>query len=170
MRILGAVLAGGRSTRFGSDKAHALIGGERLIDRVAESIENQCDALIVCGREEAGYSCVPDLPASDLGPLGGLNAALAHAAANGFSHVLSVPCDAPNLPRTLAQKLIGEGAAIAENQPVIGLWPANLSDDLASFVGEGGRALYRFADRAKARQIGFDPPLANINRPADLPG
>ena len=49
--ILGAVIAGGRSTRFGSDKALALIGGERLIDRTIAALDPQVDRLVVCGRK-----------------------------------------------------------------------------------------------------------------------
>ena len=38
--ILGAIIAGGRSTRFDSDKALAMIGGDPQVDR-----------LVMCGRE-----------------------------------------------------------------------------------------------------------------------
>lgn len=129
----------------------------------------QCDALVVCGRTEPDFECLPDLPEAGLGPLGGLNAALRHACNNGFSHVLSAGVDAPNLPANLVDTLSGEGAAIVRSQPVVGLWPAILADDLAAFVADGGRALYRFADHVSARQIAFDPPLLNVNRPEDLP-
>ncbi|MEL6878324.1 MAG: molybdenum cofactor guanylyltransferase [Pseudomonadota bacterium] len=168
MTILGAILAGGHARRFGSDKAHALYDGERLIDRVAAALRAQCDDLIVCGREEPGFTCIPDRPAPDLGPLGGLNAALAYASDNGFTHVLSAGCDVPNLPTDLAETLAGEGAAIVRSQPVIGLWPAELAGVLDTFIADGGRALYGFAEAIGARQIAFDPPLLNVNSPEDL--
>eukprot|EP00611_Tribonema_gayanum_P009759 TRINITY_DN19634_c0_g1_i1.p3 TRINITY_DN19634_c0_g1~~TRINITY_DN19634_c0_g1_i1.p3 ORF type:complete len:108 (-),score=11.69 TRINITY_DN19634_c0_g1_i1:38-361(-) len=68
---LGAILAGGQARRFGSDKAQALYEGARLIDRVAAALAAQCEAVVVCGREEAGFACIPDWPESGLGPLGG---------------------------------------------------------------------------------------------------
>ncbi|MEP5936847.1 MAG: molybdenum cofactor guanylyltransferase [Erythrobacter sp.] len=170
MRLLGAILAGGKARRFGSDKALALYDGERLLDRVAKALAEQCDQLVLCGREEAGFTCLADRPTPDLGPLGGLNAALHHAAANGFDAVLSSGCDAPNLPQTLTQQLSGEGAAIVQSQPVVGLWPSALATQLDAFIADEGRALYGFAERAGARQIAFDPPLLNVNRPEDLPG
>ncbi len=169
IRILGAILAGGRARRFGSDKAHAVIDGVRLIDRVADALGRQSTALIVCGREEPGFGCVPDQPEAGLGPLGGLNAALGFAEEHGFTHVLTVGVDAPNLPADLAAQLSGEGAAIAVDQPVFGLWPISVAADLVDFLAEGGRALYGFADRIGARRIAIDPPLLNINRPEDLP-
>ena len=45
-----------------------------------------------------------------------------HAEALGFNHVLSAGVDVPDLPRDLATSLAGEGAAIVESQPVVGLW------------------------------------------------
>ena len=77
MRVLGAIIAGGKARRFGSDKAHALFAGERMIDRVAKALKAQTQELIICGREETGFSCIPDRPQEDMGPLGGINAALA---------------------------------------------------------------------------------------------
>jgi molybdopterin-guanine dinucleotide biosynthesis protein A len=103
-----------------------------------------------------------------LGPLGGLNAALHHAAANGFDAVLSAGCDIPNLPSNLAEELQGEGAAIVQSQPVVGLWSVSLAAPLDAYISEGGRALYGFAERVGARQVAIDPPLMNVNRPEDL--
>ena len=139
-----------------------------MIDLVGRALAAQCDALVVCGREEAGFDCIADFPEPGLGPLGGLNAALRYAAQNGFEAVLSAGCDVPNLPENLAQTLAGEGASIVQTQPIVGLWPAALSTELDSYLKEGGRALYGFADRVGARQIPFDPPLMNVNQPSDL--
>ncbi|MEL7217955.1 MAG: molybdenum cofactor guanylyltransferase, partial [Pseudomonadota bacterium] len=168
LEILGAILAGGQARRFGSDKAHALHQGRRLIDQVADALGSQSTALIVCGREEPGYGCIPDKPEKNIGPLGGLNAALQFAEEHGFTHVLSAGVDAPNVPSDLASQLSGDGASIVSDQPVIGLWPVAIAADLAEFIDEGGRALYGFADRVGARQVTIDPPLLNINRPDDL--
>jgi len=48
--ILGAVLAGGQSSRFGSDKALAALGGRTLLERAVASLETHCDGVIVVGR------------------------------------------------------------------------------------------------------------------------
>lgn len=168
-KVLGAILAGGQARRFGSDKAHALYEGARLIDRVAAALTAQCDALVVCGRAEPGFTCIPDWPEAGLGPLGGLAAALRHAGAGGFAHVLSAGVDAPDLPHDLAVSLAVEGAAIVESQPVVGLWPVNALPALEAFMHGGGRSLYRFADAIAARRIDLPAALMNVNRPEDLP-
>lgn len=168
MRVLGAILAGGKAQRFGSDKAHALWQGERLIDRVAAALAPQCEALVVCGREEPGFTSLPDRPEAGLGPLGGLNAALHHARDNGFDAVLAAACDIPDIPGDLHARLQGDGAAIVADQPVVGLWPAGLAPVLDELLAEGACAIYRFADRVNARLVSIEPGLGNINRPEDL--
>ena len=165
---LGAILAGGQARRFGSDKAHALYEGERLIDRVAAALLAQSVGLVVCGREEPGFRCIPDWPEAGLGPLGGLAAALRHAGEQGFSHVLSTGVDVPDLPFDLADTLAGEGAAIVASQPVVGLWPVEAGAVLEAFLAGGGRSLYRFADAIGARWVELAAPLMNVNRPEDL--
>lgn len=169
IRLLGAILAGGQARRFGSDKAHALFEGARLIDRVAAALHAQCEAVVVCGRDEPGFTCIPDWPRAGLGPLGGLAAALRHAEADGLTHVLSAGVDAPDLPLDLAALLAGEGAAIVESQPVVGLWPVAEFPALEAFLHGGGRSLYRFADHVGARRVELAAPLMNVNRPEDLP-
>ncbi len=169
MILLGAILAGGQARRFGSDKAQALFEGVRLIDRVAAALGAQCDSVVVCGREEPGFACIPDWPEPGLGPLGGLAAALRHASAGGFTHVLSTGVDAPDLPHDLAKRLAGEGAAIVASQPVAGFWPAAALPALEAFLSAGGQSLYRFAEAIAARRIDLPNPLMNVNRPEDLP-
>lgn len=168
VKVLGAILAGGQAHRFGSDKAHASYQGRRLIDLVCGALRVQTTALIVCGREEPGFDCVPDIPAAGMGPLGGLNAGLACAQARGFSHLLTCGVDVPNLPPDLAAQLRGEGAAIVASQPVVGLWPVSLLGDLVDYLDEGGRALYGFAEQISARRIDLGEPLLNVNHPDDL--
>jgi molybdopterin-guanine dinucleotide biosynthesis protein A len=168
VRLLGAILAGGQSRRFGSDKAMVLVAGVRLMDRVAQALAQQCDSVVVCGREEAGFASLGDLPETGLGPLGGLNAALHHAAAEGYDAVLSSGCDVPNLPADLAQQLAGDGAAHASEQPVVGLWPAALASRCSSFLQSGGRSLYGFGEHVGARLVAVSPLLRNVNSPEDL--
>lgn len=168
IKLLGAILAGGQARRFGSDKAQALYQGARLIDRVATALSAQCDSVVVCGREEPGFTCIPDWPETGFGPLGGLAAALRHAKVEGFTLVLCTGVDVPDLPHDLAAKLTGEGAAIVESQPVVGLWPVSTCPLLEGFLANSGRSLYRFADHVGARRVELARPLMNVNRPEDL--
>jgi molybdopterin-guanine dinucleotide biosynthesis protein A len=49
-RILGAIIAGGQSRRFGGDKGAAKVGGRALLDHVVAGMIPQCDDLIICER------------------------------------------------------------------------------------------------------------------------
>ena len=169
MRILAAIIAGGEARRFGSDKAHAIFDGKRIIDRVAEALLAQSHGLVICGREEPGFDCLADRPQAKMGPLGGINAALHHAATHGFDAVLSAGCDIPNIEENLARKLAGSGPAIIADQPVVGLWPAELTATLDQYLADGERRIYGFAKKVGAREITLEVPLLNINRPQDLP-
>src|SRR3546814_20571783 len=75
MRLLGAVLAGGRSSRFGSDKALAMLDGRTLLDHAAAALGAHVETVVICGRHVPGMTGLADRPAADMGPLGGLNAA-----------------------------------------------------------------------------------------------
>lgn len=170
MRVLGAILAGGHSSRFGSDKALATLDGRALIDRVADALAPQVDGLVVVGRSHPGQTSIPDWPAPDLGPLGGIAAALHHAKEHGFRHVLTVPCDAPLLPAGLREQLSTAGAATYfADLPVVGWWPASAGTILDTLLaGDGSRSVRAFADRIGATSVTGAGEIANINTPDDL--
>lgn len=163
MKTLGAVLAGGRSIRFGSDKALAMLKGRTLLDHALSALAPHCDAVIVVGRDE-----IPDWPRADMGPLGGIAGALIHAADQGFDQVLTASVDCVRLPGDLLA-LLEPAPAFLETQPVIGLWPVAARHELQAMLeNEGDLAVKAYARRigARAVQSGFVPP--NINSTADL--
>ncbi len=168
MKILAAVLAGGQSSRFGSDKALALLDGRPLIDHVIAALAPQAEALVICGRDYPGYIGIADLPAPGLGPLGGLCAALHHAAATWHDAVLCAPCDTPGLPHDLAARL-GAGPAVVLGQRSIGLWPAALAPRLLAMLEDcGERSIRRWITLSSAREVDCGA-FANINRAGDMP-
>jgi len=89
------ILAGGKSSRFGSDKARVEIHGEPLLVHVARSLEPfAADIIVVADRagkyRDLGFETIADrLPG--LGPLGGLQAAFSHCDREGW--LLCASCD-----------------------------------------------------------------------------
>jgi molybdopterin-guanine dinucleotide biosynthesis protein A len=109
------------------------------------------------------------LPEAGLGPLGGLAGALDHAWRHDFDAVLSSGCDVIGLPSDLSA-LLGTGPAIAEDMPIVGLWPVSARTVLLDWLSDPrNRSVYRFADHINARRVALDASLRNINRPEDLP-
>jgi molybdopterin-guanine dinucleotide biosynthesis protein A len=168
-RILGAILAGGQSTRFGSDKALALLDGRPLIEHAAAALAPYVEKLVVCGRDDPRWTCLPDQPAPGMGPLGGLAAALLHAQQQGLDGVLSTGCDMPSLPAELIEALIGEEPAVIESQQLIGYWPATLAERLIDHLGRcERRSIRQWMAVVEPRLVVPADPLPNINRPEDL--
>jgi molybdopterin-guanine dinucleotide biosynthesis protein A len=165
-RRLGAILAGGASSRFGSDKALATFEGRPLIAHVADALLTGCDALVICGRDWGGHRALADSPVPGLGPMGGLCAALQHAEAEGFADVLAAPCDLLGVAGAGAR--LGPGPAVADGQWLLGLWPATLAGALRGLLqAEGAVSARRWiaVSGAATRAV---PGLRNINAPTDL--
>jgi molybdopterin-guanine dinucleotide biosynthesis protein A len=166
--ILGAVLAGGLSSRFGSDKALAEHDGRTLLAIAVDALSGWCDHVVVVGRETAPAPTLPDSPRAGMGPLAGLAAALHLAADEGYDSVLTCGVDSLGLPDDLPQRL-GAAPACLKVQPVVGHWPASASAQLDALLhGDGPHAMFRFAEMIGARFVELARDPANVNTPHDL--
>jgi molybdopterin-guanine dinucleotide biosynthesis protein A len=109
----GAIIAGGRATRFGGvAKGLERVGGVRIIDRVAAALRDACDDLIIIANDPAASTWLPAVRAipdvrPNSGPLGGLETALA----NSGGAVLVLSWDSPFVPPGLLRALRTAGEA-----------------------------------------------------------
>lgn len=169
-RIAGAVLAGGRSLRFGRDKTEEIFEGRKLIDRAIDLLRPHCGTLFVAGRSHHSCRGIADRPWPGIGPLGGIAGAMHVAAREGYTHLLSLPCDTPRLPERLLETLCeAADGAYVESCPVIGLWPTRYSEKLLYHLERGRpNAVRVWARSAGIAVIEAGGPISNINRIADL--
>ncbi len=168
-RILGAVIAGGRSRRFGSDKALAQVGGAMLLDHIVAALRPQVDELIICGRHWPRLRSVPDRPCSDLGPLGGISAALHDARMRGFDRVLTAPVDIFPFPADLSALTISQSARIFSGQYLVGIWPTTFADRLDRHIAAGHRSLKSWIIASGAVSVDDGKwGMTNINYRSDL--
>lgn len=166
--ILGCVLAGGQSTRFGSDKALARAAGRSLLTHAVDMLSLWCERVVVVGREVAPAPTLPDWPRAGMGPLGGIAAALRLAQDEGHAAVLTCGVDSLLLPDDLPV-ILSPAPAFVEGQPVIGLWPASAVAAVeAILAGDGRHSMRAFAEAIGARAVKLAREPANINTPADL--
>ena len=113
VRYVAAILAGGKSRRFGADKAMADIAGRPMIAHVARALSAK--ALAVVGNERAAeylnatFLCDP--PGAVPGPLAGVLAALKWAKSLNAEWLVTAPCDVPLLSQDFADRLIAAGEA-----------------------------------------------------------
>jgi molybdopterin-guanine dinucleotide biosynthesis protein A len=167
--LAGVVLAGGASSRFGRDKAEEIYAGRKLIDWSIAALAPLCGVVFVSGHTRPSHESVPDRPRTGLGPLGGLAGALTAARDAGYERLLSLPCDTPQLPEGLLERLCrSDGAVFALSCPVIGIWSSADADRLAAWLEDDGpRAVRAWAEAIGAQAVESDA-IVNINRVQDM--
>jgi molybdenum cofactor guanylyltransferase len=120
------ILAGGRSSRMGRDKAWLDLAGLPLVLRIARTVEPLVASVTVVGPperfESAGLAAIPDrLPTREVsaestcGPLGGIVTAL-NATWSSWSLLLA--CDLPYVSTAWLEWLLGRAVA-SEAQAVV---------------------------------------------------
>lgn len=189
--ILGVILAGGRSTRMGAEKAFMPVEGAPLIARVAGRFAPQVARLVINANGAAarfaalGLEVIDDCGSSQpgfegQGPLAGIAAVLAYARGAGFSRVATVPVDAPFLPLDLVARLaageqdeVAVAAASGGMEPLFAIWPLEFEPVVAAALADGERAVHRLVRRLPHRLFDFAgdenaPSLfLNLNTPED---
>jgi molybdopterin-guanine dinucleotide biosynthesis protein A len=166
--ILGVVLAGGQSTRFGSDKALAELGGHTLLNRAFDTLTGFCELVVIAGRERGPGHCIPDWPHANMGPLAGIAAGLHLARDDGYDSVLTLGVDSVGVPDNLLE-LLSPAPAYVESQPVIGHWPAGAVDAIETLLlADARHSMLAFAQAIGATAVKTAAKPANINTPADL--
>jgi molybdopterin-guanine dinucleotide biosynthesis protein A len=111
--VSGYVLAGGGSSRMGTDKAPMRLGGKPLIEHAVAKLRSICADVYVLGSDPqlASYApVVPDLHPG-CGPVGGIEAALAHTRRDW---ILILPVDVPFLPSAMLQSLAAEALSLSQ--------------------------------------------------------
>ena len=186
--IVGLILAGGLSSRMGSDKSQIQLHGQSLLQRVADRLNPQVDQLLVSRPWNSAPLPLPWLQLTDfqksLGPLGGILRALHWLQGHPGNWLLSSSCDSPFIPTTLASALFEEARrhqldlayvrCSGRNHYTHALWSKRVFTPLDDYLNRGKRSLHGFidclGDRAAAVEFlpELDPAFANINTPMDL--
>ena len=185
MTICAVIVAGGRSSRMGRDKAFELVRGRSIIDRVIAVLEGQVSDIVVNANTGGnafgivGLPVIGDLRTDIRSPLAGLHAALVHADAQGCEAVVTVPCDAPFLPSDLVARLgaANQPAAVAASAGrqhwLTGRWSTALLRDLTAAMDmQRAPRLQDWARMCDARVVDWpaEPydPFFNVNTPEEL--
>ena len=131
MLPFGAILAGGRNTRYGDLKAFARVGGRPIIERVVTALGSVTPDIILIAHDESyavlGLPMRPDR-VPGLGALGGLYTALHWAADERRPGIIALACDMPFVSSALLCTLL----ELADAQP---------APDVVVPESEGPRAL-----------------------------
>ncbi|TDK37595.1 molybdenum cofactor guanylyltransferase MobA [Rhizobium deserti] len=186
----GLILAGGRSSRMGTEKALLDLGDQPLLAHVARRLAPQVSVVKL--NAPPGFPAplalplLPDTLAGQLGPLAGVLAGLGHLQP-GETHLLTVPCDSPFFPLDLAARLRAQAddensivvaASDGRLHPVFCLWPRAIAEDLQDWLADpDNRRIQAFLRRHRMVTVDFSlidtpegtiDPFLNINTPEDL--
>lgn len=185
VKPLGVLLAGGLATRMGGgDKGLVWLGGEPLLAHVIRRIGPQVASLALNANGDParfagfGLPVLADTVPGHPGPLAGVLAGMIWAKAQGAGQVLTVPTDAPFLPRDLVARLAAAAAPVAVatsgdwTHPTVALWSVELAAKLESALRAGTRKVMDFqaAHGAVAVDWPMQPydPFFNVNTPAEV--
>lgn len=191
--LLGAVLAGGRSTRMGTCKSELPHpSGGTFLDHAITQLSGCCEhvACSLAARSAASTPVLPDdvhaifdtIP--DSGPAEGVCRAVDLAKTIGCTGVLVMAVDLPALDTAHLQRLVAKFwessdravVAISDDttadkrlQPLVAIYPVSMQDDLRILARSASRGLYRFL--AGCDYVAVELPAAvlhNVNLPDDL--
>jgi molybdopterin-guanine dinucleotide biosynthesis protein A len=190
--VLGVVIAGGLSSRFGSPKALAHVGGQRVVDRVITALR---EALrhedVVCIANDPTIAVAIGLPGrtdviAGIGALGGLHAALLWARERDCLGILAAGCDMPFLEPALLRALLarasGADAVLPASEgprgvePLCAWYGTACVAAIETAVHAGDTRMIGFHDTARVVRLplhevsSFGDParlFMNLNTPAD---
>ena len=185
--ILGVILAGGKSKRFGQEKSQVKLGDKTLLEHSLSKLKSKFDKILIVTNNNTikDYTTINDCIDGQLGPLVGVLSAMKWIKKNNFSYswVATFPCDTPffNISIidefTKAAKLNDSCLYFAKTKEkrhnIFGLWSLKLADTLEEdIIKNNYRKVEKWADKIGVKIINvlYDntDPFFNINTKEDL--
>lgn len=194
MNVVGVILAGGKSSRMGGgDKSLLDLGGQTVLSRVIDRLEEQVDTIVLNANgdalrfEEYGLPVISDSIDGFAGPLAGVLAGMDWGYGHGADYILTVAADTPFFPTHLLLGL--QMARESKNSPLVmamtpdpkrkfarhptfGLWSVDLREDLRQALNDGARKVIQWTKPHGCAEMVFDfdgvDPFFNVNTPDDM--
>ena len=187
--ILGVVLAGGKSQRFGEDKSQANLANKLLIDYMLSEIIDQFNEILIVSNnsikfnESENITIIEDYK-KGLGPLGGVLSAMKWNKINkkNYQWIATFPVDTPFFKKEILKDFIqkinldeSDLFFIKSNDKrhnIFGLWSVTLLEKLEKDLDKGERKVELWANNVGVKIINMKfsnrDPFFNINTKEDL--
>jgi molybdopterin-guanine dinucleotide biosynthesis protein A len=186
LTVSGIVLAGGQSSRLGTDKSFVNVNGQSLIEQIVAKLVRLSDDVIIVTNSPEKYDSLEARLVGDIypgkGALGGIYSGL-RAAANAYSLVAA--CDMPFLDLNLLRYMIllahGHDVVIPRigelPEPLHAIYSENCLEPIDRLFARGGLKIIDFFSEVRVRYVEegevdiFDPQhlsFFNVNTPGDL--
>lgn len=162
MQATGIILAGGKSSRMGTNKALLLIDGKTVIERIVDEVKETVDELLIVTNSFEEYEFL-NLPMVEdvwkgMGPLAGI-----HAGLNRSSHDknLIVACDMPFVSGKLGALLLHELVdfqAVVPNiegqlHPLFAAYHKNVSEKVEECIKENQLRIRAFLQQTHTKIV-----------------
>ena len=188
--ILGVVLAGGKSKRFGEDKNQVKLGGKTLLEHVLSKINNKFEEILIVSshsleiKKSKNITVIPDC-LDNFGPLAGVLSSMKWVKENQkhYKWVATFPSDTPFFETSIIgdyKKKINTNDSslyfIKSNNKrhnIFGLWSIDLLDVLEDdLINNNFRKVEDWANKIGVKTIDFEvnkfDPFFNINTKKDF--
>ena len=187
--ILGVVLAGGKSQRFGQNKTQIKLKNQLLIDYILREIVDEFKETLIIANEPIKFmkskriSVIKDYQIG-LGPLGGVLTAMKWIKQNNknYKWISTFPSDTPFFTKKELKYFyknirINDGKLFFINNEdtrhnIFGLWSLDLMEQLESDISKGDRKVELWANTIGVNTVNIEhknpDPFFNINTKEDL--
>ena len=187
--ILGAVLAGGKSQRFGEDKSQVKLEGKLLVDYILSEIIDEFREILIVSNNQIDFkkskkiSLIEDYK-KNLGPLGGVLTAMKWVEDNNkdYNWISTFPADTPFFKKSILQQFLKDIKPeesklffIKFNNTrhnIFGLWSIDLIKKLEEDLDNGERKVEIWANSIGVKVINMKfldkDSFFNINTKKDL--
>ncbi len=184
--VSGIVLAGGQSSRLGTDKSLINVNGRPLIEQVVAKLASLGDEVIIVTNSPEKYRHLGVRLVGDVypgkGALGGIYSGLKAAA---YTYSLVVACDMPFLNLALLRYMVLQACEHDVVIPRLGglpeplhaIYSKNCLEPIDRLLARGGLKIIDFFPEVRVRYLEedevdvFDPQhlsFFNVNTPGDL--
>lgn len=183
MNLTAIILAGGKSSRMGADKALLKMNGKTLLETVVEICQPVCNSIIISSNNPAhsvyGYPVIAD-EQKDCGPIGGIYSGLKQSETEwNFVIGVDTPFVTPDFIQFLLQHSGNSDAVIPEysgkTEPLIALYKRSCLPVIENQIRLQQFKIHRLVALINAKFIEcFEwmekSPLFfnNLNRPEDF--
>ena len=187
--ILGTVLAGGKSQRFGEDKSQVKLNGKLLIDFILSEIVDEFKEILIVSNNQIVFqnskkiSKIKDFKKGQ-GPLGGVLSAMKWAKEknSNYKWILTFPVDTPFFKKEILKKFLSE-INIEESKlffiksnntrhNIFGMWSIDLMKKLEQDLNKGHKKVETWVNSIGVKIINmefmYEDPFFNINTKKDL--
>ena len=185
--ILGVILAGGKSNRFGEDKSKVKLNGKTLLDHTLDKIKSKFNKIIIVSNSKIlkKYTTINDYIDGQLGPLVGVLSAMKWIKKNNYpcNWIVTFPCDTPFFNISLIDKFV-EASKLNDSllyfvkskekrHNIFGLWSLELIETLENDIMQNNYIKVEiWANKIGVKTINISykdvDPFFNINTKEDL--